>query len=87
MYDGLMIMDYFDDCIIGVVKGIDNEDKVCYSFQQVIAKLMREDEMTEEDALEHFYYNMMSQGGRVAKTSTMNKSFRNSFKKYRGQGR
>jgi|TARA_B100001093_G_scaffold462220_1_gene477273 hypothetical protein len=28
-----------------------------------------------------------SQGGRVAKTSTMNKSFRNSFKKYRGQGR
>ena len=29
------------------------------SFQQVIAKLMREDEMTEEDALEHFYYNMM----------------------------
>ena len=59
MYDGLMVMDYFDDCIIGVVKGIDNEDKVCYSFQQVIAKLMREDEMTEEDALEHFYYNMM----------------------------
>ena len=59
MYDGLMIMDYFDDCIIGVVKGIDNEDKVCYSFQQVIAKLMREYEMTEEDALEHFYYNTL----------------------------
>ena len=28
-----------------------------------------------------------SQGGRVAKTSTMNKSFRTSFKKYREQGR
>jgi hypothetical protein len=59
MYDGLLIMDFFDDCIIGVVKGIDNEDKVCYSFRKVIAKLMREDEMTEEDAMEHFYYNMM----------------------------
>ena len=28
-----------------------------------------------------------SQGGRVAKTSTMNKNFRRGFKKYRGQGR
>tara|TARA_R100000544_G_scaffold7218_1_gene2901 strand:- start:1131 stop:1271 length:141 start_codon:yes stop_codon:yes gene_type:complete len=28
-----------------------------------------------------------SQGGRVAKTSTMNKSFKKDFKKYRGQGR
>tara|TARA_R110002012_G_C11175729_1_gene556310 strand:+ start:165 stop:410 length:246 start_codon:yes stop_codon:yes gene_type:complete len=59
MYDGLMIMDFFDDCIIGVVKGMDNEDKVCYSYRKVIAKLMREDDMTAEDAVEHFYYNMM----------------------------
>jgi hypothetical protein len=28
-----------------------------------------------------------SQGGRVAKTSSMNKSFRAGYKKYRGQGR
>ena len=28
-----------------------------------------------------------SQGGRIAKTSSMNKSFRASYKKYRGQGR
>ena len=27
------------------------------------------------------------QGGRVPKTSSMNKSFRASFKKYRGQGK
>ena len=59
MYDGLMIMDHFDDCIIGVIRGIGNEEKVCYSYQKVIAKLMRDDEMEEEDALEHFYYNMM----------------------------
>jgi hypothetical protein len=59
MYDGLMIMDYFDNCIIGVIKGIGNEDKVCYSYKKVIAKLMREDEMSEEDAIEHFYFNMM----------------------------
>ena len=59
MYDGLLIMDAYDDCILGVVKGCGAEDKVCYSFKKVIAKLMREDEMTEEDALEHFYYNMI----------------------------
>ena len=28
-----------------------------------------------------------SQGGRAAKSSTMNKSFKKDFKKYRGQGR
>ena len=28
-----------------------------------------------------------SQGGRRPKTSAMNKSFKHSFKKYRGQGR
>ena len=28
-----------------------------------------------------------SQGGRVAKTSTMNKRLKKDFKKYRGQGR
>jgi len=28
-----------------------------------------------------------SQGGRRAKTSSMNKSFKHSFKKYKGQGK
>ena len=59
MYDGLMIMDFFDDCIIGVIRGVDSEDKVCYSYKKVIAKLMRDDEMSEEDAIEHFYFNMI----------------------------
>ena len=57
LYEGLLTMDDFDDCIIGVVKGCGVENKVCYSHHKVIAKLMREDEMTEEDALDHFYYN------------------------------
>ncbi len=38
---------------------IDNEDKVCYSYQCIIAKLMRDDEMEEIDAIEYFEYNMM----------------------------
>ena len=59
LYEGLLTMDDFDDCIIGVVKGIDNENKVCYSYHKVVVKLMAEDGMTEEDAMEHFYYNMM----------------------------
>lgn len=67
LYDGLLIMDHFDDCIIGVVKGIDNENKVCYSYQKVIHKLMREDEMEEIDAIEYFEYNMM--GAYVGETT------------------
>ena len=59
MYDGLMIMDHFDDCIVGVIRGIDSEDKVCYSYNKVIAKLMRDDEMEEIDAIEYFDYNMI----------------------------
>ena len=55
----LLVMDGYDDCIIGVVKGIDNEDKVCYSYQCIISKLMRDDEMEEIDAIEYFEYNMM----------------------------
>jgi hypothetical protein len=67
LYDGLLIMDHFDDCIVGVVKGIDSENKVCYSYQKVIHKLIREDEMEEMDAIEYFEYNMM--GAYVGETT------------------
>ena len=59
MYDGLMIMDDFDDCIIGMIRGIDTGNKVCYSYNKVIAKLIADDEMEEIDAIEHFEYNMI----------------------------
>ena len=34
IYDGLLVMDHFDDCIIGVVKGLETKKK----FVTVIGK-------------------------------------------------
>ena len=59
IYDDLIVMDGYDDCILGVVRGIGVEDAVCYSYNKVIARLISGDGMEEEDAVEHFYYNMM----------------------------
>jgi hypothetical protein len=55
----LMLLEpaYFDKAIVGVVSGM-NIETVCYDKAKVIELLMTEEEMTEEDALEHFYYNI-----------------------------
>jgi hypothetical protein len=47
--------DGFDDAILGV-----DDDKmiIVYSTKKVLNILMEVDEMSYEDALEHFYYNI-----------------------------
>jgi hypothetical protein len=47
--------DGFDDAILGV-----DDDKmiIVYSTKKVLSILMEVDEMSYEDALEHFYYNI-----------------------------
>tara|TARA_R110002020_G_scaffold193468_17_gene393893 strand:+ start:1773 stop:2078 length:306 start_codon:yes stop_codon:yes gene_type:complete len=48
-----ILWDGFNDCIVGVTeKGI-----VVYETSLMIAKLMRADEMTPEDALEYLQFN------------------------------
>jgi len=53
-----LIMDGFDDCIVGVVEKFGEEDIVCYSKEKVIEKLM-ESHMDREEALEFFYFNQI----------------------------
>lgn len=53
-----MIMDGFDDCIVGVVERFGEEDITCYSKEKVIEKLMGS-EMGREEALEFFYFNQI----------------------------
>ena len=55
----LMLLEpsYFDKAIVGVVSGM-NIETVCYDKAKIIELLITEEEMTEEDALEHFYYNI-----------------------------
>ena len=47
--------DGFDDAILGVD---DDRMIIIYSTKKVLSILMEVDEMSYEDALEHFYYNI-----------------------------
>jgi hypothetical protein len=53
--DGLLFMDGFDDCIMGVVERCGMEPVVVYSRNKVIAKLEKQG-MDSEEALD-FHYN------------------------------
>ena len=47
--------DGLDEAVIGYD---DKSDRLIYSMTKVIDILMTIDDMTEEDALEHYYYNI-----------------------------
>lgn len=55
--------DGYDDCVLGFDYSWDGVIRLIYSVDAIIKKLINEDEMTEEDAIEHFEYNM--RGGYV----------------------
>ena len=51
-----LLMDGFDDCILGVVTHCGSEQFVIYDYHKVIAKNMSHG-MTEEEAVEYFQFN------------------------------
>ena len=64
--DEAVLMDGFDDCIIGVLERFGMDSIVLYDKQTVIEKLMKEssapDELGDlamEQALEYYEYNML----------------------------
>jgi hypothetical protein len=56
--DDPMIMDGYDDCIIGVIERFGQTNHVVYDYDLVIKKLMSEG-MTEEEASEWYNFNML----------------------------
>lgn len=54
--DTFLKADGFDDAVIGVEIG--DPMRLIYSVKKVIEILITEDEMSFEDALEHFEYNI-----------------------------
>ena len=56
--DGMLKMDGFDDCVVGICERFGMEAVLAYDRDKVIAKLMGEG-MTEEDAEEFFEYNQI----------------------------
>lgn len=55
----LLAMDGYDDCIVGIVEQYGRPPVICYSKAKVIAKLMEESDMTEDEALEFWSFNQI----------------------------
>lgn len=58
LYDDLIFMDGYDDCIVGVMERYGAEPVVLYDKCAVIDVLVR-DGMTEEEAYEFFEFNQL----------------------------
>jgi intein/homing endonuclease len=56
-YPELMTADGFDEAILGVVQRM-GESAICYDEDKVIEILMDRDEMTYEEAVEYFDFNI-----------------------------
>jgi len=54
----LMVMDGYDDCIIGVVERFGQEPIVCYDKERVLCRL-ESDGMNREEAYEYFCFNQV----------------------------
>jgi len=56
--DDILLMDGFDDCVVGVVEQFGRPPIVCYDREKVIRKMFN-DGMTYEEAEEFFEYNQI----------------------------
>jgi len=57
-YPDVLLMDGFDDCIVGICHRFGQEPIVAYDQQAIIRKLMNND-MDEEQAVEYFEFNQI----------------------------
>jgi|11BtaG_2_1085332.scaffolds.fasta_scaffold00084_10 hypothetical protein len=54
----MLLMDGYDDCLVGVVERFGQNPILCYSKDRVLRKL-ESDEMSRDEAEEFFYYNQI----------------------------
>lgn len=57
--EGAIILDGLDDAILGIVEEFGNEYRILYSKSKIIEILVNRDDMTEEDAIEFYDYNIL----------------------------
>ena len=55
--EGAIILDNFDDCIIGITEEFGCGPRILYSKEKIIDKLS--ENMPEEDALEYYDFNIL----------------------------
>jgi len=53
----MMIADGFDDCIIGLAERCGSNNVLAYDAKKIFKKLVKQG-MTEDEAVEHFYFNI-----------------------------
>ena len=57
--DKLIVLHGFSDALVGISEKFGEEPRLVYSKSRIVEILMEEDEMTEDEAVEHFYYNII----------------------------
>lgn len=57
--EGAVMLDGFEDCVIGIVEEFGNGRRLLYSKPKMIQKLCKDDLMTEGEAEEFFDYNIL----------------------------
>jgi hypothetical protein len=57
--EGAVMLDGFEDCIIGVVEEFGNGRRLLYDKQKMINKLCSDNLMTEHESEEFFIYNIL----------------------------
>ena len=55
--EGAILLDGFNDCIVGITEEFGNEPRILYSRDKMITKLM--EDMSEEDAYEYYSFNIL----------------------------
>jgi hypothetical protein len=58
-YEGLLKMDGYDDCIVGIVERFGQDSYFIYDKDLVIKNLQKNGNMSYEDALEYYEYNQL----------------------------
>lgn len=57
--EGAIILNGFEDCVVGVVSEFGNGPRLLYSRAAIINKLAKNDGMTESEAEEYFDFNII----------------------------
>jgi len=62
VYPDALLMDDFDDCIIGICNRFGQDPIVAYNYNLVINKMVNEWEMDVDEALEYYNFNQLGAG-------------------------
>jgi hypothetical protein len=63
VYEGMVVLDGFNDCILGRITQAQTEPKILYSIKCILSKLM-EDGMSFDEAYDYFEFNIMGLNGK-----------------------